>query len=429
MLFDAADAGKQQSVIDSTPVNDFGIPCIYPQIPSILPYHNNAVWPFVESYWAMASAKTGNETSLTRAIAAIYRPAALWLTNKENFVASDGDFAGTQINSSNMLWSLSGNIALVYKILFGIHYNQNSLEFKPFVTKGLVGERSLNHFKYRDAVLDIEMSGYGNRIKKISLDGKIMIKALFPGDLKGNHHIKIVLANNAIQGKSKLVPGYTAPETPVIAYAKNELRWSKAKNAVSYRLLKGGKPVAVTKALTFKINDHAYAEYQVIAIDRKGVPSFASEPVSVVPSSAKQIIEAETIADKSDLPYQGFTGKGFIEVNTTINTQLNIPINIATAGTYVIDLRYVNGNGPINTENKCAIRTLIVDHSFAGTIVLPQRGKGEWSNWGYSNVVKVKLTKGKHIISLCFKNANENMNINVNQAMIDHFRLTRVGNN
>ncbi|HTD41076.1 MAG TPA: hypothetical protein VK671_10685, partial [Mucilaginibacter sp.] len=122
VLFDAVDADKQQSVISNTPVNAFGIPCIYPQIPDILPYHNNAVWPFVETYWAMASAKAGNEASVIRAISAVYRPAALFLTNKENFVATDGDYAGTQINSSNMLWSLSGNIALVYKVLFGIHY-------------------------------------------------------------------------------------------------------------------------------------------------------------------------------------------------------------------------------------------------------------------------------------------------------------------
>ena len=47
-------------------------------------------------------------------------------TNKvdgEEILKLDGfDFAGTQINSSNMLWSLSGSLGLVYKILFGMHY-------------------------------------------------------------------------------------------------------------------------------------------------------------------------------------------------------------------------------------------------------------------------------------------------------------------
>jgi glycogen debranching enzyme len=108
VLFGIADAEKQKQVIAKTPVMDFGIPCIYPQIPNIPPYHNNAVWPFVQTYYGLAAAKAGNENAVMESIAAIYRPAALWITNKENFVASNGDFAGTQINSSNMLWSLSG---------------------------------------------------------------------------------------------------------------------------------------------------------------------------------------------------------------------------------------------------------------------------------------------------------------------------------
>ena len=66
-------------------------------------------------------------------IADIYRPAALFLTNKENFVADNGDFLGTQINSSNMLWSLSGNLSIILKLIFGIHFTTDGLLFQPFV--------------------------------------------------------------------------------------------------------------------------------------------------------------------------------------------------------------------------------------------------------------------------------------------------------
>lgn len=427
VLFDAADAGKQHMVISNTPVNEFGIPCIYPQIPDILPYHNNAVWPFVETYWAMAAAKAGNEKSVMSAISAIYRPAALWLTNKENFVASDGDFAGTQINSSNMLWSLSGNIALVYKVLFGIHYSENSLQFKPFVPKVLAGKRSLDHFRYREAMLNISMIGYGNRIKSITLDGKTITGAIIPADLTGKHSIKIILANNVLTGKSNLRPAYTAPETPVAVYAKGKLIWPKSAGALSYRIIKNGQLVANSKTPRYAVNANEYAEYQVIALDKKGVGSFASEPVQVVPAGSVQLIEAETSADKSGLANRGFTGKGFVEISGTTNTTLNMPVKIDIDGIYAIDFRYANGNGPINTENKCAIRTLEVDKHFTGTVVLPQRGKEEWSNWGYSNVLKVKLDKGMHQISLQFKDVNENMNGEINQAMIDHVRLIRLG--
>lgn len=85
-----------------------------------------------------------------------------------------------------------------------------------------------------------------------------------------------------------------------------------------------------------------------------------------------------------------------------------------------------NGNGPINTENKCAIRTLKADHVFAGTFVFPQRGNGEWSNWGFSNGVKLKLTKGRHTLTLQFENANENMNGQINQAMLDYLSVIKI---
>ena len=80
--FGIADEARAKTVVSRTPTTDFGISCIYPQIPGIPPYHNNAVWPFVQSYWALAAAKVGNEASLTESMAAIYRPAALFLTNK-----------------------------------------------------------------------------------------------------------------------------------------------------------------------------------------------------------------------------------------------------------------------------------------------------------------------------------------------------------
>lgn len=425
VYFGAADEIQQRSVISYTPINDFGIPCIYPQIPGIPPYHNNAVWPFVETYWAMASAKAGNETSVLRAIAAIYRPAALWLTNKENFVVSDGDYAGTQINSSNMLWSLSGNIALVYKVLFGINYNDNSLQFTPFVPKALAGDRSLKNFKYRDAYLNINMKGYGNRVKSIRLDGKQVAGGIIPANLTGEHTVNIILSNNAIGGISNLQPNYTAPETPVAAYHNGRLSWSPVKDAAGYRIIKNGKYLSSTKTTALHIAAKGYAEYQVAATDAKGVSSFNSEPIEIVPSGTAQTIQAEDFAVPSDLPYKGFTGRGFVEISKTKNTMLSITLTITRASVYAISFRYANGNGPINTENKCAIRTLNIDDKFAGTIVLPQRGKEEWSNWGYSNSIKLKLSKGKHIIALVFKAANENMNGDINQAMIDQVRIIK----
>ncbi|MDQ6761544.1 MAG: hypothetical protein M3015_02825, partial [Bacteroidota bacterium] len=60
-----------------------------------------------------------------------------------------------------------------------------------------------------------------------------------------------------------------------------------------------------------------------------------------------------------------------------------------------------------------------------GTFVFPQRGVDEWSNWGYSNPVHVYLKKGRHNLMLAFEPYNENMNVDVNQAMLDYVRIVK----
>ena len=173
-----------------------------------------------------------------------------------------------------------------------------------------------------------------------------------------------------------------------------------------------------------EIDSKIYGSYQVIAIDNKGISSFASEPLEFIPMGAQIVLEAEAFANKADHPYQGFSGEGFVELSITLNTSIDFEITVPKDGYYSIDFRYANGNGPTNTENKCAIRNLAVDKTKAGTIVLPQRGKGEWSNWGFSNSVMVKLKAGKHTVTLSYEPYNENMNGEINQAMLDQLRIT-----
>ncbi len=427
ILFGIADEKMAAQMLASVPVTNFGITCIYPQIPNIPPYHNNAVWPFVQSYWALASAKAGNERSVVECFNNIYRPAALFLTNKENYVADNGDFAGTQINSSNMLWSLSGNLAIVHKVFFGMEFQEEQLVFHPFVPVSFKGKHFLSNFKYRNAVLSVEVEGYGNKIVQFILDGKIQSKAVFPASITGKHYIKIILDSNPFADqKINKVANYTTAAAPLLSYADGKLSWQNSAEAASSIIIKNGTKVDSIQGNSFAVTADAYAEYQVIAVDKNGVPSFASEPVAV--ANEKMIItyEVENTNPKSDLNYQGFTAAGFTETSKTINATVAVPVEVTEAGLYAVDFKYANGNGPTNTENKCAIRTLMVNTKVAGTIILPQRGKNEWSNWGYSNSVKVYLEKGKQIIILTLEDHNDNMNGDINQAMLDNMRVIKL---
>ena len=423
VLFDIAGS-RQSQVVASVPQTGFGIPCIYPQIPGIPPYHNNAVWPFVQSFWLWAGAKVGNEASVLESMAAIYRPAALFLTNKENFVADNGDFMGTQINSSNMLWSLAGNISMVHKVLFGIRFTEQGLAFQPFVPKAFSGKRTLSNFHYRDAILDIELEGSGNVVKEFLVDGKLHGSKLIPANLKGRHQVKIVLAGLPIPvGRINRAANRFSLPAPDLVLDRETLRWQVVKGAVQYSVLRNGKNWKKTKSVSIKTE--LPGEYTVIAMDNEGIGSFASEPVM---RASEKTLELETFTAPADHAYKGFSGKGFVETSTTINTTISIHLDVVQEGWYGLDIRYANGNGPVNTENKCAIRTAMVDGKSAGVFVFPQRGSAEWSNWGYSNSLQVFLTKGAHTLRLEYLPANENMNEEVNQAMLDQLRMVRLEN-
>jgi len=427
VVFDIADPARQKQVVEHTPVVDYGIPCIYPQIGDIPPYHNNAVWPFVQTYWLWAGAKTGNEKSVVHSIASIYRAAAMFLTNKENFVADNGDFAGTEINSSNMLWSLSGNISIIHKVLFGIRFEENNLKFQPFVPKVMNANRKLNNFKYRKAVLDIELKGFGNRIATFSLDGKIQKQAIIPATLIGKHKVKIMLANSEFENQSiHLVRNKFTPLMPIATLENGKLTWLPIVGVSNYQILKNGKSWKMTSATSVDISNAEKGEFQVVAVGENDCSSFAGEPVPVYPSADMQAVELEKIISPSSLPYKNFSGKGFVEISKTANRVISFDIDVATDGLYAIDWRYANGNGPINTENKCAIRTLFVDNNRLGAQVFPHRGTNEWSIWGFSNAVSVQLKAGKHTLKLAFMPENENMNIEINQAMLDYVRLTKM---
>lgn len=426
VLFGVADEARSQELVASTPVTDYGIPSIWPQIPGIPPYHNNGIWPFVQSYWSLAAAKAGNEKALTESISAIYRPAALFLTNKENFVAATGDYAGTQVNSSNMLWSLAGNLSMVYKVFFGMDFEADKLVLRPFVPKAFAGQRTLRNYTYRGATLHFEMSGYGNEIKSITMDGKPLQQPEIPADLTGEHTLKIELANNEVRGEVNHREVYTSPETPKVQLQGNTLSWPAVEGAVAYQVYRNGQQAERISTTSFTVATDTYGEYMVMAEDAQGVVSFGSEPLVVVPEAQQLVLELEKFAPQASYAYRDYRGAGFVEISKQRNTRLQLPVTVPADGVYAIDFRYANGNGPINTSNKAAIRTLRVGEEFAGTVVLPQRGSDEWSNWGYTNAVQVPLKKGSHTLTLSFEPANENMNGEVNQAMIDQVRLVKL---
>ncbi|MBD5212398.1 MAG: glycogen debranching protein [Bacteroidales bacterium] len=435
ILYGIADDGKARSITENNPVTPFGAAIFYPQIADMPSYHNNALWPFVGAYWALANAKAHNEEGTLEAIGSVVRPAALFATNKENFNLDNGDIF-TELNSSNMLWSLSGNLALTNKILFGMNFQKDGILFAPFVPEALAETRSLEDFPYRGGRFSVTVSGYGDKIASMTVNGKKHNPAL-PVDaslLAKGATVDIVMNSEPIAPMSvNRRPNLKAPLTPIAWIEDGELVWNPIEYIGHYKVLRDGKPVAETRTTTYPLLDPG--EWQVIGVSSDGVESFASEPRSNRPVITFQMPGETTAMHSSEISYpaqeapEGYTGAGFVETDHN-SGPVSVSLSAADfpeakAGRYSLRLRYANGNGPVNTENKCAVRSIIVDGKKVGTIVMPQRGVGNWNDWGYSDSVIVELEPGAHTFSVEYLPENENMNLGTNHALIDAIILTR----
>jgi hypothetical protein len=417
MLFGIAPSERQNRILRGEPVMEYGVPTVYPETPGIEPYHNRSVWPFVQACWTLAAAGRGNQAAVLYGIATIERAAALFLTNKENFVADTGNATGTAINSDRQLWSVAANLAIFHRILFGISYEPDGLHFHPVVPQSLAGTRKLEGVRYREALLAITVHGYGSRITRFTLDGQESAPFVSPR-LQGRHRVEIFLDNRQeLAQVLHLVKNATAPETPQVHLKPGEVAWQPIPGVAGYVQRRNGQTMNLMPAASVPVAaGNTTGEVQIAARNAEGYESFLSEPVETGPQPLRIPVRQNFV---------GVNTKAFVILDFT-HPNLQIEASISEDGRYVFSVEYANGNGPINTDNKCAIRTLVVDGEKKGPMVMPQRGQNAWDQWGQSNLLQINLRTGVHRFELRFDPYDRNMNGQVNEARIAAFLLRRI---
>jgi hypothetical protein len=415
LVYGATLPMQRARVLRSAPLVPFGTPTFWPFIADVPFYHNATIWPFVTAFWTWAAADAGETAAVEHGLASLERGAALFLTNKENMVATTGHFEGTALNSDRQLWSVAGTLAMTYRVLFGMHAGEHALAFHPMVPPAYAGQRTLRGMRYRDAVLTVTVRGAGSGVARALLDGRVVSRAEVPATLTGAHTLEIELDGRWPRSTVHLVEGRVAPATPVTelraAGAELSLGWNDVAGARRYVVYRDGRAIDTLRATTVRVHaGTVLGEYQVAALDSAGVPSFRSEPVRVMRPSA------EIVVVPAGAPLRLERG------GASVMLDLRVP----RAGRYAIDARYANGSGPINTEDKAAVRTVYVDGLEAGVLVMPQRGSGRWNEWGYTNPLVVHLTAGRHVLALAWTPLDENMNRHVSTVLLDHVRVTAV---
>jgi hypothetical protein len=423
LIYGVGTPEQRARLAGSAPVTTFGTPTFWPYIPNEKLYHNAAIWPFVTAYWTWASADARNTAGVEHGLAATWRAAALFLTNKENTVAATGHFEGTELNSDRQLWSIAGNLAATYRVLFGMRLEPERLAFRPMVPRAYAGDRTLSNLHYRNTTLTITAHGFGDGIRSAKIDGRVVSEAAVPATMSGAHTVDLTLNGRWTGDREHVVDNVYAPANPKSDLHGDTLVWSRVRGATNYVVYRNTQRMGMTTATRAPLRRGVtLAEYQVSALNAAGLESFLSEPQRVVADSVVMLIEPPAAALEN--AREGFTGAGYASLTLKKNTTVELPVTVKRAGVFSIDARYANGNGPINTDSKAAIRTVLLDGKPLGVFVMPQRGSDLWNDWGYSNPLRARLSAGTHTLTITYTPLDMNMNRRENTALLDHVRLT-----
>ena len=405
ILWDIASPEQASRILNNMEVCDFGPTIFSPQISAIGSYHNDAIWPFVTSYYGLAAAKAGNTAAVMHALASNMRAAIFFGSNMENMVASTGG-KDTALNSPRQLWSVAGFSGLYRNALLGIRYEDEGIRLSPCVPAQMKACRKIENFKYRNMSLDIEVVGEGTVLKECQLDGKNLPSAFIPASLEGHHKLFMILTPDAESKKPslKIGPVQWDLDYPVLQLNNGVLSWSAVKGASTYKVYCNGLQQQ-------ELSSNSYTpvtpgEYTVMAFDDYGRYSFISEPVRV--NLKEQIYKIEDLS-----------------LENKLGVQWKQEVNIPKTGEYLIEFEYSNGNGDITTFNKCSTRTLFIDRKRADVVVMPQRGDS-WDAKGFTQPIRVKLSAGNHSLELRFLEENINMNIDVDNVVLRGLRISKL---
>jgi hypothetical protein len=188
-----------------------------------------------------------------------------------------------------------------------------------------------------------------------------------------------------------------------VSVEEEKLTWTPIEGA-SYKVLHDSRPVAEVSECSYPLPVDKDGEWQVIAVSDEGVEGFASEPLKIY-------------SQQWQIPVG-------VKIDEVKGVQVRVEISVPDDGVYALDWLYRNGNGEVNTRNKCSTRTMSVDGKVVGVSVFAQRGADNWSETGWSNPRIVDLTAGTHVVELCYQDENINMNIDVDNSVVEILRVT-----
>jgi len=361
VLWGVADDERAENLIANTPVSDKGVNVTYPANSPIEPYFANSSWATTQALWNLAAAYTGNENALRRGLGALFRAQALYQSHGIHMKGVKIDDLGTS----------ASNAAMILRVLLGMDFKPEGIEFEPMVPTGMTGSKTYKGLNYRKAVLDFTLNGEGNDIVSITDNGKKMESAFLPNSIEGHHHIVITLQQGKRHSQKVTIHHNEVmlPPTPTVIWRNDTGHIVDYVPGTPYRLSINGELSNIADSVFVLPETDGYAEFSV-EIAGKYLNGFMSKPlfnyhltpqIAFFPKSQKDTV--------------------------TIN------VSVARGGDYLVDIGYL----PTGTLD---VRKLAVNSHPMGTVVMASGNSPDVNGLAYSNMVRIKMLKGDNLITI-----------------------------
>ncbi len=207
IIFGVADSIKTRQILKNVHRQPQGITMSWPHFSRFSDEkpgrHNASIWPQVSGLFAHASC-LGDRIDLFESeilnIAELYHKSG---TIREIYQHITGEpFGGYQMNRkgeigywgsvNNQAWGAGGFLRMIFYGLFGFNFETDGVRFTPALPAEW-GSVKLSNLRYRDMTLNIMLSGFGNRIRSVTINGVYAKEAFMLSSLKGVQNIEIQL--------------------------------------------------------------------------------------------------------------------------------------------------------------------------------------------------------------------------------------------
>lgn len=434
------------AIIRKTPTGPFGVSLYQPSLPPASGVVKEEIpATLLQTAWTVAAARRGNEAAYAKGVGDLLATEGKRLLGFRN--------QPPQFRSTFTTFITRG--------LLGMKYAGDGVFFMPYVPENLPGDKSIGNLRYRDAILDIRITGTGKVISTFTIDGK-QSEPFFPASLEGRHQISITLAGASAN------PGFvTTREEQMPTPLPPVAEWTSLREATLYRgelpdnlppralsdevedyLMNGSgecRLVYINGVLQEEIFRDSYRLYdapelavvQFTTLANSQLSGFSSEPYLYLPQQQRHTIYASSLAKTGTKVLEDKTlSSKFVESNRFKNRNISFDFESPKDGRYLVEVRYANGLGLVNGQRKVALRSFRANGRESGVLVFPQLSaanatKGENISWqemtAWSNSLIVSLRKGTNKLELRYYQPSPvYSDPNSNVVLFDLVRLTPV---